>query len=348
MPDVNHIVQFLSIELSRFSEMGVKNKLKTDRSKSPKANSRSRKVTTDSLVVASALRQTLPTPANTAKPERGLFGKRKLKGDPKAEQIKQIVLDNVSAFSEADGRMLHGIFSLSKTTAREIMIPLSEMVAVHIATPIEQAKAMVHHSNYQYIPVYDERIDRLTGIVSIMDILYAPSGAHELNPFIRTAYYIPETKVIGELLEELRLATEPVTIVIDEHGSCVGFIGLDDLLEQIVGEIRYSHKRQPLHVEALGNNSWTLDARTPIEIVNLTLGTNIPKDRSDTIGGFMLKLIGRLPEQGEKVTFDAIEYTVDEVFDYGITVIHANKMPSEVSDDRSSGWNTVKKLTGSS
>ena len=329
--------------------MEVRHKLKTDRSELSNENSKKTKAATDSLVVASKPTQTLPTPANTAKVERGLFGKRKLKGDPKAEQIKQIVLDNANVFPESEARMLHGIFALGRTTAREIMIPLSEVVALHIATPIEQAKAMVQHSNYQYIPVYEERIDRLTGVVSIMDILYAPSGTHELNPFIRTAYYIPETKLIGDLLEELRLATEPVTIVIDEHASCVGFIGLDDLLEQIVGEIHYSHKRQPLHVEALGNNSWTLDARTPIDIVNATLGTNIPKDRSDTIGGFLLKIIGRLPEQGEKVTYDSIEYTVDEVFSYGITVIHANKMPSQASDQKVGGWSTVtQKLTGSS
>ena len=324
--------------------------MKNNRSRSTKKDSETTRKTTDSLVVANRPKQTLPAPASTAKLERGrFFGKRKLRGDPKAEQIKQIVLDNVSAFPESDARMLHGIFSLSLTTAREIMIPLSEMVAVHIATPVEQAKAMVQHSNYQFVPVYEERIDRLTGIVSVMDILYAPQGTNELNPFIRPAYYIPETKLIGELLEELRLATEPVTIIIDEHGSCVGFIGLDDLLEQIVGEIRYSHKRQPLHVEALGNNSWTLDARTPIDIVNTTLTTNIPKDRSDTIGGFILKLIGRLPEQGERVTYDTIEYTVDEVFDYGITVIHANKLPSQDSEKGTSGWDSVtQKLTGSS
>ena len=329
--------------------MEVRHKLKTNPSKSPEEGAEITKATTDSLVVASNPKQTLPTPANTVKPERGLFGKRKRKGDPKAEQIKQIVLDNINAFPENDARMLRGIFSLSGTTAREIMIPLSEMVAIHIATPIEQAKAMVHHSNYQYVPVYEERIDRLTGIVSIMDILYAPPGTNKLSPFIRTAYYVPETKLIGDLLEELRLATEPVTVVIDEHSSCVGFVALEDLLEQIVGEIPHNHKRRVLHIEQLGNNSWTLDARTPINLVNTTLGTNIPKDRYDTIGGFMLKLIGRLPEQGEKVTYDAIEYTVDEVFDYGIAVIHANKKLSQISDKSSSGWNRVtQKLTGSS
>jgi CBS domain containing-hemolysin-like protein len=217
------------------------------------------------------------------------------------------------------------------------MIPLSEMMAVHIATPTEQVKAMVHHSNYRYIPIYEERIDRLTGIVSIMDILYAPHGANELSTFVRTAYYVPETKLTGDLLEELRLAEEPVAVVIDEHGGCVGFIGLEDLLERIVGEIGYNHKRHTLHVEQLGNTSWALDARTPIETVNMTLGINIPKDRYDTIGGFMLKIIGRLPEQDEKVTFDAVEFTVAEVFGYGIAVIHANQTQSKGSAKRRNG-----------
>lgn len=314
--------------------MGVRHKVKKNRSTPPKKEAEVAKTPTDSLVVAAPTKPTLPVPVNAAKPEGGLFGKWKPKGNPKAEQIKQIVLDNISAFPESEGRMLLGIFSLAQTTVREIMIPLSEIVAVHIATPIEQAKAMVQHSNYLYIPVYQERIDRLTGIVSIMDFLYAPSGKSELNSFIRTGYYVPETKVIGDLLEELRLAAEPVAIVIDEHGSCVGFVVLEDLLEQIVGEIRYSRKRQPLHAETLGNNSWTLDARTPIDVVNVTLKTNIPRNDYNTIGGFILKTIGRLPEQGEKVTYDSIEYIVDEVFDYGITVIHANRMVSQVTDNK--------------
>ena len=336
MANFNHIVLFSSIKPSRLSEIGVKHKLRTNKSKSEKKDEEITKTTTDSLAVASTAEATLPAPVNPAKSERGLFSKWKSKGDPKEKQIKQIVLNNLSALPEDEARMLSGIFSLSKTTVREIMIPLSEIVAVHIATPIGQAKAMVQHSKYLYLPVYEERIDRLTGIVSIMDFLYAPSGTSELGSFVRTAYYVPETKLIGDLLEELRLASEPVTIVIDEHGSCVGFVGLEDLLEQIVGEIRYSHKRQPLHVEALGNNSWTLDARTPIDIVNVTLGTNIPKDDYDTIGGFMLKTIGRLPEQGEKVTYDSIEYIVDEVFDYGITVIHANRTVTQIPDKRRS------------
>ena len=308
--------------------------MKTNRSKPPKKGTEVRPVTTNSLVAAPPQKQTLPAPANTVKPEGGLFRKWKHKGNPKAEQIKQIVLDNINVLSESEARMLRGIFALSGTIAREIMIPLSEMVAVHIATPINQAKAIVQHSNYQYIPVYEERIDRLTGIVGTMDILYAPPEKNELSSFTKPAYYVPETKLIGDLLEELRLATEPVTVVIDEHGSCVGFVTLEDLFEQVVGEMRHNRKRRVLHVEQLGNNSWTLDARTPINIINIKLGTNIPREGYDTIGGFMLKIIGQLPEQGTKVTYDGIEYIVDEVFDYGITVIHAHKITSQPSDKK--------------
>jgi CBS domain containing-hemolysin-like protein len=300
----------------------------------PKETAETTETKFDLLAVAPNRQLRLPAQAKDIGGKRGFFRKRKSKGGPEAEQIKQIVFENIDAMPENEARMLRGIFSLTRTTVREIMVPLSEMMAVHIATPTEQVKAMVHHSNYRYLPVYEERIDRLTGIVSIMDILYAVHESNELSSFVRTAYYVPETKPMGDLLEELRVAEEPVAIVIDEHGGCVGFVSLEDLLEQIVGEIGYHHKRHMLQVEQLGNNSWALDARAPIEIVNKALGTNIPKERYDTIGGFMLKIIGRLPEQGEKVAFDGIEFTVAEVFGYGIAIIHANQIQSKASSKR--------------
>ena len=301
-------------------------KLKAKPSQLP-AEAKETKNKNDSLVVASN-RQMLPSQASSVNGKRGLFAKRKPKVGPMGEHIKRIVFENIETLPESERRMLSGIFSLSTTTVREVMIPLSEMMAVHVATPTEQVKAMVRHSNYRFVPVYEERIDRLTGIVSIMDILYASHESSDLSSFVRPAYYVPETKLSGDLLEELRMADEPVSIVIDEHGGCVGFASLEDILEQIVGEISYNHKRHALHVEQIGNNSWALDARTPIDTVNATLGVNIPKDRCDTIGGFVLKVLGRLPDQGEKVVYDGMEFTIAEVFGYGIAVIHANQAKS--------------------
>ncbi|MCZ6680618.1 MAG: CBS domain-containing protein [Candidatus Poribacteria bacterium] len=297
----------------------------------PNETAEAAKIKPDSLAVPTNLQQKPLYPARRVDAKPGLFGKRKRKSGPMGEHIRRIVFENIDALPEGEARMLHGIFSLSRTTVREVMIPLSEMMAVHIATPTEQVKAMARHNNYQYIPTYEERIDRLTGIVNIMDILYATHESNELGSFVRTAYYVPETKLTGDLLDELRAAAEPVAVVIDEHGGCVGFVSLEDILEQIVGEIGYNHKRHALHVEQLGNNSWALDARTPIDIVNVALGLNIPKDRCDTIGGFILKALGRLPDQGEKVSYSGIEFTVAEVFGYGIAVIHANQTQSTTS-----------------
>ena len=232
--------------------------------------------------------------------------------------------------------MLRGIFSLSTTTAREVMIPLSEIIAVHVETPIEQVKAIVRHSNYQYIPVYEERIDRLTGIVSISDVLYAPQKLNELNSLVRPAYYVPETKLTSDLLEELRIAEAPNAIVIDEHAGCVGFVTLEDIIEQIVGEIRYNHKRHTPPVELLDNGSWIVDARTSIDMINSSFGTNIKSDRCDTIGGLILSLFGRLPEQGEKIRHSGFEFSVEEVFSYGISVIHARQVKSIIPAEQQS------------
>ena len=284
----------------------------------------------NSLVAHPNQQQPLPSRTANADDKKGLFAKprRKSKVGPTREQIIEFLLEWIDILSPNESRMLRGVFSLSTATAREIMIPLSEIIAVHIATPIEQVKAIVRHSNYQYIPVYEERIDRLTGIVSISEVLYAPQRLNELNSLIRPAYYVPETKPTSDLLEELRTAEDPIAIIIDEHAGCVGFATLEDIFEQIVGEIRYNHKRHTPPVELLDNGSWVVDARTSIEAINSSLGTDIPRDRCDTIGGFILKLFGRLPEQGETIHYHGFEFTIEEVFSYGIAVLHANQIKS--------------------
>ena len=283
----------------------------------------------DSLVVYSNPSNRLPVSVKKTE-KKGLFRRNKRVSGPTREQITKFFFAEsykwVDALPEIEARMLRGVFSLSTTIARAVMTPLSELMAVHVATPTEQVKAMVRHSNYHYVPVYDERVDRLTGIVNIMDILYASHETNDLSSFVQSAYYIPETKLMSDLLEELRSAEDPVAIVIDEHGGCVGFVTMEDIIEQVVGEIRYNHKRHTLYIESLGNGAWALDARTSIDVTNEELGTNIPKDGCDTIGGFILMLLGRLPEQGEKIAYGNFQFTVEEVFDYGISRFHVTQI----------------------
>ncbi|MBF75629.1 hypothetical protein CMK20_15795 [Candidatus Poribacteria bacterium] len=267
-------------------------------------------------------------PVESEPKKGGLFGSRKKKvssGLVSRDQVKELLFQSISSMPDQEAKMLRGIFALSNTTVRELMVPLSELMAVHISTPTDQVKSMVKNSNYQHLPVYEQRIDRLTGIVSLTDILYAHSEESELTSFIRPAHYVPETKLASDLLEDLRTAEDPVAIIIDEHGGCVGFISFFDIIELIVGTISHTQRRHNLQIEALGNGTWVIDARAPIDIVNEQLGIQVPKDRCDTIGGFILKLLGELPAQGVKINFDGIEFEVEEVFSYGITVLHAKK-----------------------
>lgn len=268
--------------------------------------------------------------------EKGFFGKRKRKSGPTEEHIKRVLFENLDAFPSNEVRMLRGVFSLKTTAVREVMIPLSELVAVHVITPTERVKAMAESANYRFVPVFEERIDRLIGVVDITEILYTPREYNDVSTFVRRLERVPETKPAGELLEEMCNSTEPVAAVIGEHAGCTGFVTLEDILELIVGEIRYNHKRHSPHAELLGNDHWSLDARTSIDVVNDELGSDIPKNRYDTIGGFILAQLGRLPERGEKVVYDNIEFMVEDVFGYGIISVQATRIDNPRSAQKRS------------
>ena len=280
----------------------------------------------EALVVSAQRGRRLVPKQDDSGKERGFFGKRKRKSGPTEEHIKRVVFENLDAFPSNEVRMLRGVFSLSTTAVREIMIPLSELVAVHVNTPTERVKSVAESANYRFVPVYEERIDRLVGVVDVMEILYTPREYNDVSAFARRLERVPEAKFAGELLEEMLGSTEPVAAVIGEHAGCTGFVTLEDILELIVGEIRYNHKRHTPHAELLGNDHWSLDARTSIDVVNDELGADIPKSRCDTIGGFILAQFGRLPERGEKVVYDNIEFMVEDVFGYGIISVQATRI----------------------
>ncbi len=280
----------------------------------------------DALVVSAQRGGVIAPKQDSDSEPKGFFGRRRRKSGPTEEHIKRVIFANLDTFPSNEVRMLRGVFSLSTTAVREVMIPLSEVVAVHVNTPTEQVKAMAQSANYRFVPVFEERIDRLVGVVDIMEILYMPREYSDISNFTRRLERVPETKPVSELLEELRASTEPVAAVIGEHAGCTGFITIDDIIELIVGELRYNHKRHTPHAEMVGNDHWSLDARTAIDVVNDQLGADIPKDRCDTIGGFIMAELGHLPEPGEKVIHDNIEFMVEDVFGYGIVSVHAARI----------------------
>ena len=253
--------------------------------------------------------------------KKGLFRNSKRKTRLSREQIKQLILENIETFSEHEARLLRTVFDLRTLTAQEVMMPLSEMVPLTVGASCAEVPKFCRVSNYRYIPVYSERVDWLIGVVDAAEVLTSEQHEDDLGPFVREAYYVPALKPAMDLLSELQQSEIPVAVVVNEHGSCIGVVELVDVLEKVIGEIASNRKRDTPRIEEIGRSEWRTDARVLIPEVNMALDTQIPTDQCDTIGGFILTLLGRLPQKGETIEYEALEFNIEEVFKYRISRI---------------------------
>ena len=251
--------------------------------------------------------------------KRGLIGNLKRKTSPTREQLGTLLLENIQVFPEHEARLLRAVFDLKALTAQEVMMPLSEINLLRVESSPSEVPNFCSEFNYRYIPIYSERVDRLLGVVDAMEILTTEQHSDDLSPFVRSLPYVPPLKSAMDLLGELRQAQIPAAIVVNEHGSCVGIVELIDILEKVVGSIMSNRKRNTPSIEKFGNNQWRIDARALIVDVNISLNTQIPTDWCDTIGGFILILLGRLPQKGEKIEYEGYEFNIEDIFEYGIS-----------------------------
>ena len=260
-----------------------------------------------------------------ARKKKGFFRKPRRASTPSHGQLVQLLLKNIETFSEDEVQLFRAIFDLKTLTVQEVMVPLSEISPLTVESPCSEISKYCRASNYCYIPVYNERVDRLLGVIDAMEVLITEQRDGDLSRFVREVRYVPTLKSSLDLLNELRQSEIPAAIVVNEHGSCVGIVELMDILEKVVGEIAANRKRDMPHIEQLSSNEWHLDARVLISEVNMALDTQIPTDQCDTIGGFILMLLGRLPQIGEKVEYEEFEFSIDQVFKYRISGIRVMK-----------------------
>lgn len=257
--------------------------------------------------------------------QKGFFRKSKRKPMPSHGQLVQLFLEKIESFSEDEVQLFRAILDLKTLTAQEVMVPLSEIIPLAVESPCSEIPKYCRTFNYRYIPVYNERVDWLLGVIDATEILTTDQHDQDLSQFVREVRYVPTPKPALDLLNELRQSEIPAGVVVNEHGSCVGVVELVDVLEKIVGEIVANRKRDTPRIEEIGRNEWHIDARILISVVNMALDTEIPTDRCDTIGGFILMLLGRLPQQGEKVEYEDLEFNIDEVSKYRISGIRVIK-----------------------
>jgi CBS domain containing-hemolysin-like protein len=219
--------------------------------------------------------------------------------------------------SEADvtsteAEMIDKIFELGDTAVREIMVPLVDVAALpEDATP-DDAIRLIQERGFSRIPVYADRELNIVGVVTTMDLLRRGAEAPDLKTLMRPATYAPETKRIDELLTEMQKGRVQLAVVVDEYGGAVGIVTIEDIVEQIVGEIQDEHDKTPATVERLPDGSYRVAGRERIEDLNDALDWNLPTGDYETVAGLVLATLHRLPRVGEEFQVGRHTFTVLE------------------------------------
>jgi CBS domain containing-hemolysin-like protein len=224
--------------------------------------------------------------------------------------------------------MLESILEFRETVAREIMIPLGRAVTLPRGTPVAAWLAAVQRHGHTRIPVYEGREDRIVGLANIFDLLYDEQPKPTIDDYLRPVPIVPDSKLIDQLLVELQKTRNPMAVIVDEFGSCRGIVTVEDMVEEIVGELEDEHEPRERKIYKIASRVFVVDALTDVDDINQELDVNLPKGRYDTIGGLVLKRAGRIPRVGESFTLHGLSVEVLEAGPYGVRTLRLT-LPDE-------------------
>lgn len=254
------------------------------------------------------------------------------------DEIKTIVDagEEGGVIEEEEKAMIYSIFDLGETLAREVMVPRIDVTALESTATLQEAVQTILKAGHSRIPVYVDTVDNIIGILYAKDLLrYLGNGQANvrLTEIVRPPYFVPESKRIDELLRELQRRRVHMAIIVDEYGGTAGIVTIEDILEEIVGEIQdeYDVAEEPA-VEQVGPDEYILDARVDLDDVNDLLGTQLPKELGETLGGFIYGQLGKVPAAGERLSFNnTVEMEVLEVSGRRIRKVRLRRLVAEPS-----------------
>ena len=250
------------------------------------------------------------------------------------------VADSQDILEPDDREMISRILDFPDKVAREIMVARTDMICLEVTTPETEVLQTAITFRHTRIPIYEETIDKIVGILHVKDMLdcWAKGEPVNLKALIvdRSPFFTPESKNISELFRELREHKQHIAIVVDEYGGTAGIITLENIIEEIVGEIQDEDEidEQDDYIE-MAANTYSVDARLNLIELNEKLGTELEAENIDTIGGFVVDHLGRVPEQGTQFTYRGIRFTIFEADERRIQRIHLEMPDSGVNDDAS-------------
>jgi CBS domain containing-hemolysin-like protein len=251
---------------------------------------------------------------NVVTPGKGLKSGPFISEDEIKAMVDEAERDDV--IEEEEREMIHSIFEFGDTILREVMVPRPDMVAVPVQTSLQQVLELILRTGYSRIPVYDGTIDEVVGLAYAKDVLrrlHDGQADKPLADILRPAPFMPESMRAAECLREMRKRKSHMVIVIDEYGGTSGLVTLEDLLEEIVGEITDEYDREEPNVEPLPDGDYRVNARLGIDEVNELLDVQLPSTEWDTIGGLLFNLVGGVPREGQEVEFQGLRLRAERV-----------------------------------
>ncbi|MBI4276894.1 MAG: HlyC/CorC family transporter [Armatimonadetes bacterium] len=255
------------------------------------------------------------------------------------DEIKQLVkMGEEEGIIEQDEReMIHSIFEFGETLVREVMVPRIDMVCVEADATLDEVLEAVLQHGHSRIPVFEEDIDHIVGIAYVKDLLRDLKRGRlqvRARELMRPALFVPETKKVDDLFQELQRKKVHMAVVVDEFGGTAGLVTIEDLLEEIVGPIMDEYDVEERPVEIVDDRTAVVDARVHIEEVNEALGLDLPQEEVDTIGGFVYSLLGHVPIQGETVHYDGVEIRVERIDGQRIAKVKITKQAADPEQTR--------------
>ncbi len=235
------------------------------------------------------------------------------------DQVKNLVEagQQRGLIEQGESRMLYSIFELGDTLAREIMVPRIDMLVLDVTTPPEQAVDALLASGHSRVPVYQDNVDNIIGLLFAKDLLRVwREGEHleNLQPLLRPAYFVPEAKKVNELLAEMQSRRIHMAIIVDEYGGVAGLVTLEDIVEEILGEIQDEYDQgEEMPFQRLPNGEILFQGRIDLDDFNEIMSTHLVKEEADTLAGLLYNRMGKVPSVGDSILIDNLRLTVEQV-----------------------------------
>jgi CBS domain containing-hemolysin-like protein len=259
-------------------------------------------------------------------------------GGTQAEDTAQPQADGGNeegGISEAEGReLLQSIVDFTETIVREVMTPRPDIIAITQDASLGDLKALFREEQYSRIPVYRESLDNIVGVVFVKDLVALPPGAEPpITTMMRSAYFVPESKRVSELLKEMQRRQAQMAVVVDEYGGTAGLVTVEDLLEEIVGEIRDEYDVESETVTEETPGTFVFSGKVSVDEVRDRLGIEIEREGFETVGGFLLSHLGRMPYLGETFAVDGLSVEVLEVERRRITKVRVRRREQPLAEN---------------